>query len=107
MSDINSVFITGNLGQDPEIKYFESGKVVSNFNVAVNEYQGKDKDEKTNWISCRAWGKKAEFISEYAKTGSFVMIHGHLGVDEWQADDGTTKRKVFINVDEIKVVSKK
>lgn len=107
MSDINKVFITGNVGKDAEIRYFESGKVVVNFSVAVNEFAGQTKGIITHWFDCRAWGKKAEFIGEYAKSGCMVMIDGHLGVDSYQAQDGTNRTKVIINVDEIKIIGKK
>lgn len=107
MSDINSVHITGNIGQAPEIKYFESGSVVCNFSVAVNKWQGKDKGEQTIWLDCRAWGKKADFIAEYAKSGSLVMVEGRLGVDNYKTQDGTKRTKIYINVVEIKVIDKK
>lgn len=107
MSDINSVHITGNIGQAPEIKYFDSGAVVCNFSVAIKEWQGKEKGEQTIWIDCRAWNKKAEFIAEYSKSGSLVMVGGRLGVDSYKAQDGTKRTKVYVNVDDIKVIDKK
>lgn len=107
MADINKVCLTGHIGKDPEIKFFDSGKCVVNFSVAVSEWAGKEKGEITHWFDCRAWGKKAEFIGEYAKSGSLVMIDGRLGVDSYKAQDGTNRTKVYINVDEIKVVEKK
>ena len=106
MSDINKVCITGHIGRNPEIKSFASGHVVVNFSVAVSEWAVKEKGEITNWFDCRAWNKKAEFIGEYAESGSLVFIEGRLGVDSYKAQDGTNRTKVFINVDEIKVVKK-
>jgi single-strand DNA-binding protein len=107
MSDINQVCLTGHIGKNPEIKYFESGHVVVNFSVAVSEWAGQNKGEITYWFDCRAWGRKAEFIGEYAKSGSLVMINGRLAVDSYKAQDGTNRTKTYINVDEIKVVEKK
>lgn len=107
MSDINFVSITGNVGQNPSLKFFDSGKCVCNFSVAVDEWAGQTKGTVTNWFDCRAWGKKAEYIGEYAKSGSLVMIGGRLGVDNYQAQDGTKRSKVYINVEEIKIVDKK
>ncbi len=107
MSDINKVCITGHIGKNPEIKYFESGSVVVNFSVAVSEWAGQSKGEVTYWFDCRAWSKRAEFIGEYAKSGSLVMIEGSLKVDSYKAQDGTNRQKVYINVNEIKVVEKK
>ena len=107
MSDINNVFISGNVGQNPSLKFFDSGKCVCNFSVAVDEWAGQTKGTVTNWFDCRAWGKKAEYIGEYAKSGSLVMVGGRLGVDNYQAQDGTKRSKVYINVEEIKIVDKK
>lgn len=107
MSDINNVFISGNVGQNPALKFFDSGKCVCNFSVAVDEWAGQTKGTVTNWFDCRAWGKKAEYIGEYAKSGSLVMVGGRLGVDNYQAQDGTKRSKVYINVEEIKIVDKK
>ena len=33
---VNSVVVVGRVGQDPEMKYFDSGKVKTNFSLAVN-----------------------------------------------------------------------
>lgn len=107
MSDINNVFISGNVGQNPALKFFDSGKCVCNFSVAVDEWAGQTKGTVTNWFDCRAWGKKAEYIGEYAKSGSLVMVSGRLGVDSYTAQDGTKRSKTIINVEEIKIVDKK
>lgn len=107
MSDINNVCISGNVGKQPDMKYFDSGKCVVNFSVAVDEYAGQQKGEITYWFDCRAWGKKAEFIAEYAKSGSLVLVNGRLAVDSYKAQDGTNRTKVYINVDDIKIIDKK
>lgn len=106
MSDINQVFITGNIGKTPEMKYFDSGKCVCNFSVAIKEWAGQEKGERTTWIDCRAFAKKAEFVAEYAKSGSLVMVCGRLAVDTYQAQDGTNRTKTYIVVDEIKIANK-
>jgi single-strand DNA-binding protein len=107
MSDINRVVLTGHLGNDPEMKYFESGSVVVNFSVAIDEWQGQEKGSKTIWIDCRAWGKKAEFVGDYAKKGSLVMVDGRLSVENWTSQDGTKRSKVLVLVNDLKIVDKK
>ena len=44
---MNSAVIVGRAGQDPEIKYFESGKVKTSFSLAVNRWDAKTKAEVT------------------------------------------------------------
>ncbi|MCD8025170.1 MAG: single-stranded DNA-binding protein [Candidatus Gastranaerophilales bacterium] len=105
MADINSVFLSGNIGNPPEMKYFESGAVVVNFSVAVDEWRGNEKGTKTNWFDCRAWGKTAEFIGDYAKKGSLVMIGGSLTIDSFKAQDGTNRNKTVILINDIKIAN--
>lgn len=107
MSDINQVCISGNIGKKPEIKYFNSGNCVVNFSVAIKEWAGKEKGEQTLWIDCKAWNKKAEFIAEYAKSGSFVAVSGQLAADNYKAQDGTNRVKTYIVTHEIRIIDKK
>ena len=37
---MNRVLLTGRLTRDPEMRSLPSGKVVTNFSVATNEYRG-------------------------------------------------------------------
>lgn len=107
MADINQVSITGNIGKAPEIKYFESGSCIVNFSVAIKEWAGQKKGEQTIWVDCKAWNKKAQFIAEYSKSGSFVALGGRLAVDNYKAQDGTNRVKTYINVEEIRIIDKR
>ncbi|MFM6395356.1 MAG: single-stranded DNA-binding protein, partial [Planktothrix sp.] len=44
---INCVILTGRVGQDPEIKYFESGKTICYLSLAVSK---RKRDEKPDWV---------------------------------------------------------
>jgi single-strand DNA-binding protein len=60
---LNSVALVGNLGHDPEIRYSQSGNACTNIRIAINEKykdQNGEKQEKTYWIDCVAWGRTAE-----------------------------------------------
>ncbi|MBR2389626.1 MAG: single-stranded DNA-binding protein, partial [Mogibacterium sp.] len=63
MRDLNSVIITGRVGQNIELKTTGNGKYVVNFNLAVQN------DDTTNWIRCVAWEKTAEALNKYAHKG--------------------------------------
>lgn len=75
---MNSVQIIGNLGAEPEMKYFESGKVVANIRVAVR----RSKDV-TDWINATAFDKTAEMIANYCHKGDQIGVTGRLQVDTW------------------------
>jgi len=59
---MNKVFLLGNLGQTPNMKYTPHGTAVCQFSVATKETYTKDnqKQEKTEWHSIVVWGKVAE-----------------------------------------------
>ena len=78
---VNKVILIGNLGQDPELRYTNSGTAVATFSLATNETR-KDQDgnvqERTQWHKIVAWSKLAEICGEYLKKGSKVYIEGRL-----------------------------
>lgn len=107
MSDINTVTISGRIGADPIIKYFETGAVNCEISVAVNKYSAKDQQEKTTWHVCKAWEKKAEYIGEYAKQGCAVVITGSIEKDVYKDKEGKTRANSYILIDRIKILTKK
>lgn len=89
---LNTLAISGNVGRDPEVKYFESSKVKASFSVAV---QGYSKDE-TNWVNIEAWGKTAEFVGNYVRKGSLVLVSGRLKEERWEKDGQQRSRLIVV-----------
>ena len=107
MSDINTICISGRLGEDPKIKYFESGNVKVDLSVGVNRYNSKKQAEEVTWHKAVAWGKKADFIAEVAKSGALVFIQGSLQKDTYQDENGNNRANTYVLIDEIKISNKK
>lgn len=89
---VNRVIILGNLGQDPEVRYSQSGAAIANISVATSE-TWKDKQtgqpqEKTEWHRVVFFNKLAEIVGEYLKKGSKVYVEGSLRTRKWQNKDG-------------------
>ena len=102
---INSVVVVGRTGQDPEMKYFESGKVKTTFSVAVNRWtKGGDV---TDWFNIELWDKQAEVAGEYVKKGRQVAIEGRLAVSQWKDKDGTNKERYFIRASNLRLLGGK
>ena len=76
----NRVQLIGHVGQEPEIKNLESGRV-ANFTIATNENYTNAKGEKveqTEWHRVSAWGKTVVIIEKLLTKGSHVAIEGKL-----------------------------
>ena len=91
--------VMGNLGGDPEIRFMQDGKAVTNFSVATNR-KWKDANgepaEEVTWFRVSVWGNQAEACNEYLKKGSAVLVIGRLKPDPtsggpklWSRDDGS------------------
>lgn len=87
--DLNKTILIGRLGNDPELKYTQSGIAVATFSIATGT-QWKDtegnKQEKTEWHNIKAWKGLAETCGKYLKKGSKVYVEGRLETSMWETD---------------------
>ena len=73
---MNKVFLSGNLTQDPEVRYTQSNKAFTRMGIAVHR-RLKD-GETTDFFNLIAWDKTAEFCSRYLTKGMRVVVEGRL-----------------------------
>jgi single-strand DNA-binding protein len=82
---MQKIFVLGNLGNDPEMRYMPDGTAVTNFSVATNrrwtnQATGEGEEEVT-WFRVSAWGRQAETCAEYLKKGRQVLVEGRMRPD--------------------------
>lgn len=101
---VNKVILVGNLGNDPEVRYMQSGAAVTAITLATSE-SWRDKatgemKEQTEWHRVVLFGKLAEVAGEYLKKGSQVYIEGQLRTRKWTDQSGQEKytTEVIVNV---------
>lgn len=103
MYALNRATIIGNITRDPELRYTPNGQAVTSFSVATNrrwksptssEYQ-----EATEYHDLVAWGKAAEFVSQYMKKGNKIYVDGRLQTRSWETPDGVKQRRTEIVVE--------
>jgi single-strand DNA-binding protein len=84
---VNKVLLTGRLTRDPEMRSLASGKAVTQFSVATNEYigQGKEKAEYHNIVT---WDRLAQTCGEFLGKGQQVAIEGRIQTRSWDDDRG-------------------
>ena len=101
MANLNKVTLIGRLGQDPEIRYTQSGSAVANVTIATNDYwtdkQG-EKQERTEWHSLVLRGKLADLAQSYLKKGSQVFVEGRLQTRDWEDQQGQKHYKTEVVV---------
>jgi single-strand DNA-binding protein len=90
MASVNSVFLIGNLGKDPEVRFTPGGQPVCNFSIATSE-KWKDKatgemKEQTEWHRIVVWGKQAEPCGKYLAKGRSVCVEGRLQTRQYEKE---------------------
>jgi len=102
---LNTIHLVGRVGQDPEVKYFESGSVLCKLNLAVNR---PTKNKETDWFELEIWGKPAEIAANYVRKGSQIGVQGSLRMDSWNdRTTGVSRSKPVIRVDKLDLLSSK
>tara|TARA_B110000977_G_scaffold25585_1_gene31546 strand:- start:111 stop:599 length:489 start_codon:yes stop_codon:yes gene_type:complete len=109
---INKVILIGNLGNDPETRFFPDGGAVTNASVATSE-SWKDKQtgqmqERTEWhrVIFRDRGnfRLGQIAGEYLKKGSKVYVEGSLRTRKWQDKEGQDRYTTEIQADEMQML---
>jgi single-strand DNA-binding protein len=81
---MNRVLIAGRLTRDPEMRKLASGKTVTTFAVATNDYRaGSEKAEYHNVVT---WDRLAEICAQYLGKGQLVAIDGRIQTRQWEDD---------------------
>lgn len=80
---MNKVILTnGRLTKDVELKE-ANGLQIARFTVAINRQFKKDE---ADFISCVAFGKRAETIAKFFEKGSPINIEGRLQTGSYEKD---------------------
>lgn len=105
----NNVQLIGRLGNEPQIKTFDSGKRMASFSLATNERYRNNKGEQvedTQWHNIVIWGKKVDVVENYLKKGSEVAVQGKL-VNRSYESNGEKKYITEISLNELLMLDKK
>lgn len=116
MSSVNKVILIGRLGQDPEVRTFQSGGKVCNLSVATSiKYKDRNTGERkeiTEWNRVSVWvDPTIRFLEQYARKGDLLYIEGSLSTRKWQDQSGQDRYTTEIEVrpyrGEVKILASK
>jgi single-strand DNA-binding protein len=100
---MNKVLLTGRLTRDPEMRSLASGKSVTQFSVATNEYAaGKEKAEYHNVV---AWDRLAEICGQFLGKAQQVAVEGRLQTRSWDDDRGQRHWKTEVVASHVEMLS--
>lgn len=100
------ITIVGNLTADPELRTTGQGAQVASFTIAntarvYNKQTGQYEDGAALFMRCSAWNDLAQHCAQSLAKGMRVIAQGRLRQHSYQAQDGTNRTVVELQVDEI------
>jgi len=99
---MNKAILSGNVGADPQFKATEKTNIC-NFRIAVNDKYKKDAPPQ--WFTVTAFGKSADFVNNYVKKGTRVLVEGKIQMEEYT--DKENQKRLFVSIisDNIEILS--
>ena len=97
MAADNHTTIVGNLVEDPEVRFTNTGTAVANLRVAVTQriqQDGEWRDGDTNFFKVNVWRGQAEHLADSLSKGDRVMVTGRLRQRSWETPEGTSARSL-------------
>jgi len=104
--NLNKTFLIGRVTKAPEVLMTPSGHKVAKISLATNQYQGKEKEDKTTFHNLVAWNKTADIAEQYVIKGQEIMIEGHIDNRSYEDKNGVKKYISEIIVERLQLGSK-
>lgn len=84
---MNKVILMGRITKDLEVRQTQSGSQRLPFTIAVDRAPARQGEERqTDFISCVAFGQRAEFIKKYFGKGRMIAIEGNIRTGSYEKD---------------------
>lgn len=96
---INNVILMGRMTADAELKSTPSGKYVTSFSIAVERDFTQNGERQTDFINLVAWGKTAEFITNYFGKGDMIAVRGSIQTRNYEDKNGNKRTATEVLVD--------
>lgn len=109
---VNKVILLGNVGQDPKVKYFDSGSAVATFSLATTDRaytlaNGTQVPERTEWHNIVASNRWAEIVDKYLHKGDKLYVEGKLRTRTYTDQAGATRYVTEVYVDYFEMLTPK
>ncbi len=94
----NKAILIGRLTRDPELRHTQNNKAVCSFTLAIDRDRKDANGEKqADFIDCTAWGKQAEFVSQWFRKGMLAIVDGRVQSRNWEDRNGNRRTSIEIN----------
>lgn len=105
---MNKIILLGRLTKDPDVRYTQSGKVVTQFTLAVDRpFANADGQREADFIPVVIWGKSAETLGNSVTKGQRVLVEGRLQIRSYDGNDGQKHWVTEVIADRFEFIERK
>ncbi|HCC85108.1 MAG TPA: single-stranded DNA-binding protein [Porphyromonadaceae bacterium] len=109
---VNKVILIGNVGRDPEMKYFDNDVAKANFTLATSERGyttsgGTQVPERTEWHNIVCWRGLAQIAERFVKKGTLVYVEGKIRSRSYDDQNGVKRYITEVVADSLELLSRK
>ena len=97
---INNIVLVGRTTKTIELKQNKNGTNYVKFTLAVNRpYKDEQGEQQADFITCVAWNKTAETLSNYVSKGTMIGVEGRLQMRSYSNEAGVRQylSEVLVN----------
>lgn len=109
---VNKVILIGNVGRDPEMKYFDNDVAKANFTLATSERGyttagGTQVPERTEWHNIVCWRGLAQIAEKFVKKGTLLYVEGKIRSRSYDDQNGVKRYITEVVADNLELLSRK
>ncbi|WP_294080637.1 single-stranded DNA-binding protein [Proteiniphilum sp. UBA5384] len=109
---VNKVILVGNVGRDPEMKYFDNDVAKANFSLATSERGyttsgGTQVPERTEWHNIVCWRGLAQIAEKFVKKGTLVYVEGKIRSRSYDDQNGMKRYITEVVADSLELLGRK
>ncbi|MBR6455645.1 MAG: single-stranded DNA-binding protein [Prevotella sp.] len=109
---MNKVMLIGNVGKDPDVRYFEADQAVAQVRLATTErgytlQNGTQVPDRTEWHNLVFYRSLAKLVEQYVHKGDKLYVEGKIRNRSYDDQNGQRRYVTEIIVDNMELLSPK
>ena len=107
---MNKVMLIGNVGKDPDVRYYDSDQAVAQVRLATTEKgyslpNGTQVPDRTDWHNLVFYRRLAKIVESYVRKGDKLYIEGRLKYRVYDDAKGQRQYTTEIIVDSMEMLT--
>lgn len=107
---MNKVMLIGNVGKEPDVRYYDNDQAVAQFPLATTErgytlQNGTQVPDHTDWHNIIMWRSLAKVVEKYVHKGDRIYVEGRLRYRSYDDQKGQRRYVTEILADNMELLS--